>query len=82
MENVMSPFKTVALTASAVLISAVSAQAARHHAKMMHHTPAHAMHHRMTGHSAAMSRRSAPNADNSADSLNAQSLTRSQGVVQ
>ena len=69
---IMSSSKTVALGLAAVLLSAVSAQAATH-AKTAPHKMAHAMHHKASAGSVA-------NADHSADSLNAQSLTRAQGA--
>ena len=79
----MSPFKTVALSVFALVISAAAVQAApHHHMKKMSHPMAHAMHHRGMSHSAAMARGSVVNADHSADALNAQSLTRSQGPAQ
>lgn len=65
---IMSASKTVVLGLAAILFSAVSAQAATH-AKAAPHKAMHAMSHKSsTG--------SGP--DNSADSLNAQSLTRAQ----
>ena len=77
----MSPFKTAALSVSAILISIVSVQAAPHHMKKpAHHMAAHSMsHHAGRG---MAPRASVANADHSADSLNAQSLTRSQGATQ
>ena len=73
----MSISKTVAFGLAALSLSAISAQAApRHHAH-------HAMHmkHSMAHHRGMM--RSSPDmggADRSADSLNAQSLSRAQGA--
>jgi hypothetical protein len=65
----MSFSKTVVLGVAAILISAVSAQAATH-PKHVAHKAMHSMSHKAsTG---------GVGADNSADSLNAQSLTRSQ----
>ena len=63
----MSSSKTVVLGLAAVLLSAVSAQAATH-PKHVAHKPMHSTSHKTSN---------AP-ADNSADALNAQSLTRAQ----
>lgn len=78
----MSSFKTVALSLAVVLASAITAQAATTH-KPAHHTTRHSTH--TMRHSDAMAggqvgTRGASSADHSADQLNAQSLTRSQGA--
>ena len=74
----MSHFKTVALSVSAILISIASVQAAPHpHMKKSSHMMAHKMSHRPMA-----ARASVANADHSADALNAQSLSRSQGATQ
>lgn len=65
----MSSSKTVVLGLAAVLLSAVSVQAATH-PKHVAHKPMHS-----TSHKAS---KPMNDADHSADSLNAQSLTRSQ----
>lgn len=74
----MSISKTAALGLAAILLSAVSAQAAPHY---RHHAAHHMMHakHGMA-HRGGMMRSAPMNADHSADSLNAQSLTRAQGA--
>lgn len=76
----MSISKTAAFGLAAILLSAVSAQAATHHSARAAHHAMHAKH--GMAHRGGMMR-SAPamgNADRSADSLNAQSLTRAQGA--
>ena len=64
---IMSFSKTVVLGLAVTLLSAVSAQAA--HPKHAAHKAMHSMSHKSTG---------MADADHSADSLNAQSLTRAQ----
>lgn len=66
---IMSFSKTVVLGVATVLLSAVCAQAATH-PKHVAHKAMHSMHHMGSG--------SPVSADHSADSLNAQSLTRAQ----
>ena len=66
---IMSSSKTVALGLAAALLSAVSAQAATH-PKHVAHKAMHSMSHKTSTGPAS--------ADHSADSLNAQSLTRAQ----
>ena len=77
----MSSLKTVSLSLAVVLASALTVQAAPHHRRPAHHAArhsAHAMHHTgMRAHGPAGAR-SMGSADNSADSLNAQSLSRAQ----
>ncbi len=59
---------------------AVTAQAATAHRKPMHHAT-RSMHHGMSGaHRGRMPAAAATGADHSADSLNAQSLTRTQSA--
>lgn len=73
----MSISKTAAFGLAAILLSAVSAQAAPHHRYSAHHAM-HAKH--GMAHRGGMMRSAPMNADNSADSLNGQSLTRAQGA--
>ena len=75
----MSISKTVAFGLAALTLSAMSAQAAPRHAA---HHPMHMKKHGMAHHRGGMMRGSSGmgDADRSADSLNAQSLSRAQGA--
>lgn len=77
----MSASKTVVLGLAAVLISAVSAQAAMHRKPGHHamHPMHHNYHHAMRNDGAMRGPAGMANADHSADALNAQSLSRTQG---
>lgn len=75
----MSISKTVAVGLAAILLSAVSAQAAQYHRRPAHHSMHASGRHGMAQRAEMRGRGSMSNSDNSADSLNAQSLTRAQG---
>ncbi len=84
MSPIMSPFKTVALSLTAVLISFASVQAATPHHRnhVRHPTAHHAMRHGMSSNGMAMRGSTRGGADNSADQLNARSLSQAQGAMQ